>query len=56
MSTIVLVPLYAPALLAKQVTALDLVSGGRFHLGVGVGGEFAPEFEACGVSVNSAST
>ena len=51
MSTIVLVPLYAPALLAKQVTALDLVSGGRFHLGVGVGGEFAPEFEACGVSV-----
>ncbi len=51
MSTIVLVPLYAPALLAKQVTALDLVSGGCFHLGVGVGGEFAPEFEACGVSV-----
>ncbi len=51
MSTITLVPLYGTALLAKQVTALDVVSGGRFHLGVGVGGEFAPEFEACGVPV-----
>ena len=35
MSTITLVPLYPPALLAKQVAALDVVSGGRFHLGVG---------------------
>ena len=51
MSTITLVPLYPPALLAKQVVALDHVSGGRFHLGVGVGGEFAKEFEACGVPV-----
>ena len=52
MSTITLVPLYPPALLAKQVTSLDRVSNGRFHLGVGVGGEFAREFEACGVPVN----
>jgi probable F420-dependent oxidoreductase len=52
MSTITLVPLYPPALLAKQVTSLDIVSGGRFHLGVGVGGEYAREFEACGVPVN----
>ena len=51
MSTITLVPLYPPALLAKQVATLDVVSGGRFHLGVGVGGEFAKEFEACGVPV-----
>lgn len=49
MSTITLVPLYPPALLAKQTAALDVVSGGRFHLGVGVGGEFAKEFEACGI-------
>ncbi len=52
MSTITLVPLYPPALLAKQVASLDVVSNGRFHLGVGVGGEFAKEFEACGVPVN----
>jgi probable F420-dependent oxidoreductase len=51
MSTITLVPLYPAALLAKQVSALDVVSGGRFNLGVGVGGEFAKEFEACGVPV-----
>ena len=52
MSSITLVPLYPPALLAKQVAALDIVSNGRFHLGVGVGGEFEKEFEACGVPVN----
>ncbi len=51
MSTITLVPLYPPALLAKQVASLDVVSGGRFHLGVGVGGEYAKEFEACGIPV-----
>lgn len=52
MSSITLVPLYPPALLAKQIAALDVLSGGRFSLGVGVGGEFAREFEACGVPVN----
>ena len=52
MSTITLVPLYPAALLTKLVTSLDNVSNGRFHLGVGVGGEFAKEFEACGVAVN----
>jgi len=49
MSTITLVPLYPAALLAKLVASLDVVSKGRFNLGVGVGGEFAKEFEACGV-------
>ncbi|MGF1597989.1 MAG: LLM class flavin-dependent oxidoreductase [Acidimicrobiales bacterium] len=51
MSGIVLVPLYPAALLAKQVAVLDVVSDGRFHLGVGVGGEFPKEFEAVGVPV-----
>lgn len=52
MSAITLVPLYPTSLLAKQVATLDIVSGGRFNLGVGVGGEFAKEFEACGVPVS----
>ncbi|NKB98472.1 MAG: LLM class flavin-dependent oxidoreductase [Pseudomonadales bacterium] len=51
MSTITLVPLYPAALLAKLTASLDQVSNGRFNLGVGVGGEFAKEFEACGVPV-----
>ena len=51
MSGIVLVPLYPAALLAKQVAVLDVVSEGRFSLGIGVGGEFPKEFEAVGVPV-----
>ena len=51
MSSITLVPLYPPALLAKMGAALDVASGGRFMLGVGVGGEYPKEFEACGIPV-----
>ena len=51
MSAITLVPLYPAALLAKMGAALDVASGGRFTLGVGVGGEYPREFEACGVPV-----
>ena len=52
MSAITLVPRYPAALLAKMGAALDVASNGRFTLGVGVGGEFPNEFEACGVPVN----
>lgn len=53
MSTIVLVPLYgSAAILAKMTAVLDVVSGGRYHFGIGVGGEFPREFEAAGVPVN----
>ncbi|HKD69183.1 MAG TPA: LLM class flavin-dependent oxidoreductase [Candidatus Binataceae bacterium] len=52
MSTIVLVPLYGgAAMLAKMTAVLDVVSGGRYHFGIGVGGEFPREFEAAGVPV-----
>lgn len=51
LSAITLLPLYPPALAAKLATTLDVASGGRFHLGVGVGGEFPREFDAVGVPV-----
>jgi probable F420-dependent oxidoreductase len=51
LSTIALAPLYPAALLAKLGAALDVASGGRFELGVGVGGENPREFDACGVPV-----
>lgn len=47
-----LLPLRHPTITAKITSTLDLVSGGRLMLGVGVGGEFPPEFEASGVPVN----
>ncbi|MHB8665575.1 MAG: LLM class flavin-dependent oxidoreductase [Acidimicrobiales bacterium] len=46
-----LLPLYPAAIVAKQVADLDRVSGGRVILGVGVGGEYPQEFEACGVPI-----
>ena len=51
MSTVVLLPLYTPMVLAKMTSVLDVASNGRYHMGVGVGGEFPKEFEACGVPV-----
>src|SRR5271155_1696373 len=53
MSTVVLLPLYNnPVVVAKQTSVLDVASEGRYHFGVGIGGEFPKEFEACGVPVN----
>lgn len=49
MATIVPLPLYPAALVAKMGAALDVASGGRYELGVGIAGEYPAEFEACGV-------
>jgi len=48
-TSILLLPLYAPAIVAKQIADLDRACGGRISLGVGVGGEYPGEFRACGV-------
>jgi probable F420-dependent oxidoreductase len=48
---IYLAPLRHPTISAKMTSTLDVLSGGRLTLGIGVGGEFPPEFEACGVPV-----
>jgi probable F420-dependent oxidoreductase len=46
-----LLPLRHPTHVAKQTATVDVLSGGRMVLGVGVGGEYPPEFDASGVSV-----
>jgi probable F420-dependent oxidoreductase len=47
-----LLPLRHPTPIAKQVSTLDHLTEGRFIFGVGVGGEFPKEYEACGVPLN----
>jgi probable F420-dependent oxidoreductase len=46
---VVLLPIRHPSLVAKQMSSLDYLSGGRLLLGVGVGGEGEKDFEAAGV-------
>ena len=48
-TAVLLLPLYHPVVVAKQLADLDARSGGRVSVGVGVGGEFPAEFEAVGV-------
>jgi probable F420-dependent oxidoreductase len=51
-TSVYLLPLRHPVPVAKQVATLDHLSEGRFIFGVGVGGEFPREYEACGVPIN----
>jgi probable F420-dependent oxidoreductase len=51
LSSLSILPLYPAALAAKLATSLDQVSGGRFDMGIGVGGEYPAEFIAAGVPV-----
>ena len=51
-SSIILLPLRPPAVTAKALATVDQISRGRTIVGIGVGGEYPPEFAACGVPVN----
>lgn len=49
-TSVYLLPLRNPAAVAKMVATVDrLMGANHFIFGVGVGGEFPPEYEACGV-------
>jgi alkanesulfonate monooxygenase SsuD/methylene tetrahydromethanopterin reductase-like flavin-dependent oxidoreductase (luciferase family) len=48
---VLLGPLRSTALLAKQVATLDVMTGGRFTLGIGVGGR-ADDHEAAGTALS----
>ncbi|MFC4504411.1 MULTISPECIES: LLM class flavin-dependent oxidoreductase [Streptomyces] len=49
---VLIAPVHHTALLAKQTATLDRISGGRFTLGIGVGGR-EDDFRATGVDVRS---
>lgn len=47
-TSILILPVRQPAVLAKEVATLHHLSGGRYIFGIGAGW-YGPEFEACGV-------
>src|SRR5574341_959451 len=50
-TAVLLLPFRPADLVAKEIASVDNISGGRVVLGVGVGGEYAKEFDAVGVPV-----
>lgn len=52
LSALTILPVYPAVMAAKLAATLDQVSNGRFDFGVGVGGEYPPEFAAAGVPVH----
>jgi probable F420-dependent oxidoreductase len=47
-TSILILPVRQPAVLAKEIATLHALSGGRYIFGIGTGW-YGPEFEACGV-------
>lgn len=50
-TAVYLLPLRHATITAKTVSTVDVLSGGRMILGIGVGGEYPKEFESVGVPV-----
>ena len=50
-TSVTLAPFYHPLMLARMTATLDIASGGRLTLGVGVGGEFPMEYENAGLDI-----
>src|SRR5438105_550928 len=51
-TNVYLLPLRHPVPVAKQVATLDHLCEGRLIFGVGLGGEFPTEYQACGVPLH----
>ena len=51
-TAVLLLPLRPAALAAKEIASVDIMSGGRITVGIGIGGEYPKEFDAVGVPVN----
>ncbi len=51
LTAVYLLPLRHPAAVAKQVATLDRMTEGRLIFGVGIGGEFASDYNAAGVPI-----
>ena len=50
LSAVLFLPLYHPVMVAKLAGTLDIASGGRLTLGIGVGGEHPGDFTALGLT------
>ena len=53
--SVLILPVRQTALVAKQTAEIDVLSGGRLRLGIGVGGS-APEYQAMGVDFHTRGT
>jgi probable F420-dependent oxidoreductase len=53
---VLVLPLVHPAIVAKFVSSIDVLSGGRVILGIGAGGEIPKEFEVCGIPLEERGT
>jgi alkanesulfonate monooxygenase SsuD/methylene tetrahydromethanopterin reductase-like flavin-dependent oxidoreductase (luciferase family) len=51
-TAVLLAPFRHPTLLAREIATLDVMTGGKVILGVGVGGERAADFGSYGAAVN----